>query len=61
MLVFSSYEWVCHCGLLEPAGAVIELDGASASIGKGNERTPTAMVMDVMGLWGWGLSAGHES
>jgi hypothetical protein len=43
------------------AGAAIELYGASAGAGKGSKRTPTAIVMSVMGLWGWESATGHES
>jgi hypothetical protein len=61
MLVFLSCKWGCHCGRMGFAGAAIELYGASAGAGKGSKRTPTAIVMSVMGLWGWESATGHES
>ena len=61
MLVFLSCEWGCHCGRVGVAEAAIELYGASEGAGKGTERTPTAIVMDVMGLWGWQWLTGLES
>jgi hypothetical protein len=61
MLVFMSYKWGCHCGRISFAGAAIKLYGASVSAREREKRTPTAIVMSVMGLWGWESFTGPES
>jgi hypothetical protein len=61
MLVFIVYEWGCHWGRRSVAGAKMKLYGASASAGNREVRTPTAIVMSVMGMWGWEWLTGPES